>query len=203
MKRFWNTFKTLSLLPLLFLMSAKRWILGSILLSSSTLLVQRIYAKVFMSQEQALRLVFPEASRIERKTLFLTPEQKSLAQEQAQVKIESNIVTYYEGWQGNQFLGRSFFDQRLIRTFEATLMITTTPQNEIRSVEVLAFHEPMDYMPHMKWLKLFIHRTLSKTLRIRQDIPNVSGSTLTCYAVVDSVRKCLAINQLLKGDSRL
>jgi hypothetical protein len=156
-------------------------------------------ARVLLSQDAALRKAFPAAQRVERKTLFLTDAQARRIQERAQARVDSLIVTYYEGMGASESLGRAFFETRIVRTMPVTFMTVVDPGGALRFVEVLAFHEPDDYLPRPAWLALYARRRLSDGLRLRRDIPNVTGASLTCHTINDGVRVSLAIDDLLRA----
>ncbi len=149
-------------------------------------------AKFFMNQTDALAKAFPGASRVERQTAFLTADQVKAIEAASRTKVDSSIVTYYTGFQGESKLGAALFDTRVVRTMPMTYMTVIRPDGTIAFVEVLAFHEPEDYLPRFSWLNLFRNKRLSANLRLRQDIPNVTGASLTSLAISDGIRQMLA-----------
>jgi len=154
--------------------------------------------KVFLHQDQALKQAFPEATTLERKTLFLTAAQTHAIEQQARVKMDSSLVTYYVARDKDRVMGTVFFDSRIVRTFKATYMVVVRPEGTLETVEILSFQEPEDYIPRANWMALFTGRGLSEGLRLRRDIPNVTGATLTCQSIVDSVRGILSLYPLTR-----
>ena len=53
------------------------------------------HARVYKTQKQALSEAFPGS--YQRKSIFLTEEQAHAVEKQARSRLESRIVTYYEG----------------------------------------------------------------------------------------------------------
>ena len=83
------------------------------------------------------------------------------------------------------------------------VLYTITPEGKIDVIEVLAFNEPLEYMPEERWLKLFAGKQLNKDpIRLKRDIPNMTGATLTARAITDNTRKVLAMWQVLFGGQR-
>ena len=154
------------------------------------------HAKLLMTQEEALAKAFPGAVSIERKTLFLTSAQMKRIETLAGAKVESQIFTYYEGKNATGSLGKAFFDTRVVRTMPMTFMALIQPDGSLGFVEILAFHEPEDYLPRFSWLKLYKNRRLTDAFRLRRDIPNVTGASLTCQTIQDGVRTLLAVHQM-------
>ena len=80
-------------------------------------------------------------------------------------------------------------------------MIVLEPDGTTRSVRVLAFHEPLDYLPTERWYKQFEDRSLADPLRLGRDIHGIAGATLSARAVASSVRRALALFRVVvKGE---
>ncbi|MCB0331519.1 MAG: FMN-binding protein, partial [Bdellovibrionales bacterium] len=73
----------------------------------------------------------------------------------------------------------------------------------VRSTIILAFHEPLDYLPTASWLNQFTDRALSDKLKLSGDISGILGSTLSARAVTRGVRRVMAIHQVLRIDGEL
>ncbi|MGH7597822.1 MAG: FMN-binding protein [bacterium] len=153
---------------------------------------QVAFSQVFMKQEEALRRAFPQAEKIERHTLFLTDEQIAEIQKSARSKVESKIVVYYRATQGGEILGFACFETMIVRTKPATIMAVIKPDSTLQMVEILAFHEPRDYLPAPRWLTLFRNRILNEALWPKRDIHHISGATLSVQAITLAVRRLLA-----------
>jgi len=155
------------------------------------------FAEVFMNQEEALKMAFPPEANVERISAFLTEEQVSAIEKRAESKLESPLVTYYRGEIDNAPAGYAFFETDLVRTMPETYMVVLSPVGEVKFVEILAFHEPMDYLPRKKWFSFFKKKQLNDSLRVKRDIRNVTGSTLTTRAITGGVRRVLATYEIL------
>lgn len=153
-----------------------------------------------MTQAQALAEAFPGA-RVERKAWALSADQVRAVQSRARVKVESRLVTAYLAWRGATLVGTAFFDARVVRTLPATFMVVVAPDSTVARVDVLAFHEPPDYLPPARWLGLFGRRRLDDPLGPARGIPNLSGATLSTRAVTESVRLALGCFETLVAPS--
>jgi hypothetical protein len=156
---------------------------------------------VYLSKQEGLALAFPDADRIERDTFILTEEQVGAVEELAGSRPESRIVTFHRGMQGPTPLGFAFIDIHEVRTLPEALMVVLTPAGDVRSVAVLAFHEPAEYKPHDRWLRQFEGKDLSPDLYLKRDIHGITGATLTALAATRSVRRTLALWSILLGDT--
>jgi len=85
-----------------------------------------------------------------------------------------------------------FVETGIVRTMPQTLLIHVSPEAVVRSVELLAFHEPADYRPPEGWLRLFRDRPLDDELWLKHGIQNIVGATITSQTTIATVRRVLA-----------
>ena len=154
-------------------------------------------AKVFHSRSEALQMAFPDAERIEDQTYVLTDDQAARIAEIAQSPLDSKLVKIYTGYRGDQPLGYAVIDIHTVRTMPEAFMVVLTPEGSVRSVRVLAFHEPLDYLPNDRWYAQFDEKSLESPLRLGGDIHAVVGATLSARATTRGVRRALAFYRVL------
>lgn len=152
-------------------------------------------AEVFKTQQEALRQTFAGADTVVRRVLFLTDTQVDRIQKLAKARITSKMITYYAGMKTDSTLAYAFFASDIVRTKPATIMVVLKPGGQIASVEILAFHEPMDYLPTPNWFYLFKQKVLNANLWPGRDIHGITGATLSVRSITMGVRKILAIYQ--------
>jgi len=144
-----------------------------------------------MTQQEALAEAFP-GMHIERRPFLLSDAQVRSVEKTAKARLGSRLVTAYLGWRGDSLAGTAFFDTRVVRTMPAVLMVVVAPDTTVARLDVLAFHEPPDYLPGPRWLGLFGGRRLDDQLWPGRSIRNLSGATLTTRAFTVSARVALA-----------
>ncbi|MEJ5338174.1 MAG: FMN-binding protein [Aquificaceae bacterium] len=166
------------------------------------LFLNLLWAKEFRRPEQALSQIYP-GSQIEVRNITLTREQVEEVQKISGAKMESRLASWYIVRKGGQIIAYGYVDMHRVRTHPEVVLYTITPDGKLDVVEVLAFYEPLEYMPEDNWLRLFAGKQLSKDpVRLRRDIPNITGATLTARAITDNARKVLALWQVLFGVQR-
>ncbi len=154
-------------------------------------------APVYETRDQALARAFPPPATIERRTLYLTPEQRARASREARASVESALVVAYAGRSASGPLGTAYFDTHPVRTASETLLVTVLPDGSAGAVEVVAFGEPEDYLPRPAWLRLFSRKPLDEELSVGRGLAHVSGATLTTRAIAAAVRRVLAVHHVL------
>lgn len=134
---------------------------------------------------------------MEKRTAYLTEEQRAAAEAAAQAKVESRVWTYYVGFKDGRPLGYAYFDSVVVRTMPAAVMILVDPGGAIERLEVLSFEEPEDYLPRPRWLELFRGRRLEEGLKIGGVLKNVAGATLTSHSLAEAARRASALHRVL------
>lgn len=154
-------------------------------------------AKVFASQKQALAEAFPDASRIERRTLLLRAAQVAKIEALIGRKVEAKVVVIHVAYQGDEVLGYAEVAVHTVRTQPEAMLIVLSADGRVRSVRIIAFHEPLDYLPTEKWYAQFAGKGPGDGLRIGRDVHGVVGATLSAQAASDGVRRMLAYWEVL------
>ena len=154
-------------------------------------------AKVFYSQSEALALAFPDAEEVESNTFVLDDDQVERIESLAKCELGSKLVKIYTGMREGKVLGYALIDVHNVRTLPEAFMVVLNPSGEVRSLRVLAFHEPLEYKPTSRWYRQFDNRSIEAPLRVGGDIHGVVGATLSTRATTRGVRRALAYYEVL------
>lgn len=158
--------------------------------------------EVLLSEKEALARTFPGAS-VERRTLYLKPEQVAAVEKAARSKLPSPVVTVFEARRDGQPAGRAVLDTHVVRTMPETVLVAVEPDGHLRAALVLQFGEPPDYLPRERWLATLGGRPLDDELWPGRGVRRVTGATLTVQALTSAVRRGLAVESLLlRGEKR-
>jgi hypothetical protein len=88
-----------------------------------------------------------------------------------------------------------------VRTQPEAMLLVLSPEGRVRSVRIIAFHEPLDYMPTDRWYAQFVGKGSREGkgggLTLGREIHGVVGATLSAQAAVDAVRRVLAYWEVL------
>jgi Na+-translocating ferredoxin:NAD+ oxidoreductase RnfG subunit len=176
------------------------WIKNFIVFLLLTGTVTGLQAQVFKSQEVALKETFAEADTVIRETLFLDETQLQQIEAKAKMPLSSAIITYYVGYRAGKPYRYVFFEDQVVRTKKAVLLVAISASAQIEKVEVLAFYEPLDYLPISRWFNLFTGKTLADAIMPGNDIDGVTGATLSVRAFAGVARRALAVlNYILES----
>ncbi len=156
-----------------------------------------VSAKVFASQKQALAEAFPTATRIERDTTILRKTELARITAITRDDQPPRVVVLHTAWKDDELLGYAHIDVHNVRTKPEAFLVVLKPDGTVRTVRVLAFHEPLDYLPTDRWYAQFEGKTRDDRMRVGGDIHGVVGATLSARAAADGVRRMLAYWQVL------
>ena len=150
-----------------------------------------------ITREEALKAAFPGAE-IRSEVIFLTDAEKHEVQKISGAPVATVLVATYRAVKEEKEIGRAYLDTHTVRTKKESLLVILDPDGTLKRVEVVAFLEPPEYLPSERWYQQFEGKALSENLRLDRDIHAVTGATLTAKATMETVRRVMAIDALLK-----
>jgi hypothetical protein len=156
-------------------------------------------AEVFLSQREALALAFPDADRIEKKTVVLDEAQAAAVEKQSGAPLDTKLVALHQAFRGKDVLGYALIEIHTVRTLPEAFLVVLTPDGHVASLRMLAFYEPSEYKPSDRFLAQFDARGLEPELRLGGAIHGIAGASLSSRAVTTGVRRSLALYQILVG----
>jgi Na+-translocating ferredoxin:NAD+ oxidoreductase RnfG subunit len=71
----------------------------------------------------------------------------------------------------------------------------------VLGIEILVYRETHGGQVHdAAWRKMFVGKTLEHRFKLDEDIPNISGATLSSRNVMQGVKRLLALRQVALAD---
>jgi len=113
-------------------------------------------------------------------------------------KIDSKLHRIYLAKNGEKTVGYGVLMNQKVRTKTAIALYLIGLDKKIKSIEIVAFNEPMEYLPSATWLNVFDNKSSANTLKLNQDIPTTTGATLSARAITDGARAALALLEIVK-----
>ena len=152
------------------------------------------------TREVVLSEVYPGA-RWNARRLFLSEEQLAAVQAEAGSTFESPLVARYDLISDGKMVGRAYIDTHLVRSKKQSLLICFDAEGTVARVETTAFLEPPEYRPSPQWFKQFNGLDDSSRASLGNGIRPAAGATLSAIATTQAVRRVIALDQLLSGES--
>ena len=138
------------------------------------------------------------AKSIEQKTIILNEKQVQQLSKVSQQVIDTKLYRIYIAKNGSTTVGYGVLLNKKVRTKTAIALYLIDIEYKIKSIEIVAFNEPIEYLPTKTWLDGFDNKNSTNTLRLNQDIPTVSGATLSARAITDGSRLALSLINIAK-----
>lgn len=150
------------------------------------------FAAEYLTAEQARQAMFPGAA-FEAVALTLTPEQAKIVSKKSGVKLRSPTIRVWRASTGGWF----FVDEVLGKHEFITYAVGVDARGAVVGVEVLVYRESYgQQVGEAAWRAKFVGKTATSPLRLDEDIPNISGATLSSRHVMEGVKRILAIHEL-------
>ena len=129
---------------------------------------------------------------------YLTKAQLERAAATSEVKMNGALLVRHLLLGSNaKPLLFAYTDTHRVRSHAETVLVFINPDDSVKSVEVLQFDEPLEYLPKHQWFDAFTQSKLDSELILRRKIPLVTGASLSAKSVVEAVRRVLALHQVV------
>ncbi len=144
--------------------------------------------------ETILKSLYPDATKIEKRSDIITQQELARIQEKAKTRIKSRLIRYYLIHHGGK-TDVAIVSSQKVRTKKSAILYLIE-NGKIVHVEILAFGEPPEFIPSQKLLQQFHGKTVNSKLRIGEDIAAKSGATLSAKSVTNGAKIALAIYEV-------
>lgn len=164
----------------------------------SVLFSNLLFAKVNLHVENILKQNFSQEIVVKEKRLVLKKKTIKKIQKIAKARMKIRMVYLYDILQNNKVKGYGVVIKQRIRTKNATVLYMIDTNKDIKAVEILSFKEPVTYKPSIKWQKKLLDKNLDNSLKVGDDIPIITGATVSVKSITQSARIALALLKLYR-----
>lgn len=155
-------------------------------------------ASILISPMEAMAFTYGADTKIEKKNILLSKAQASVIQKEAKVKLSSKIFRVFKASKDEKIVGYGVLINKKVRSKNA-VVIYFISKDVLKGIEVIAFNEPMEYLPSKKWNSQFKDVPTTEMLRVSKEIPTITGATLSARSITDGSRVAFAFyNEMLK-----
>lgn len=151
-------------------------------------------AVVYLTEDEALRMMMPQADAFLIEEAHLSAAQLDQAQAQAGRAFRKSQFQFHVGRRGETTVGYAIILDVIGKERPITFLVGIAPNGAILGLEVLIYRESQgDAVRHRRFTGQFLKKQASDPLRLGSDIQPISGATLSSRAAVYATRKALAI----------
>jgi len=159
-------------------------------------------AVVYLSEDEALKKILPDADRFETKEIALTADQQLQAEQITGKQLHDSHVRYSIATKGDAIIGYTFPIEVIGKERPITLLIGITKEGTVIAVEVLIYRESQgSEIRYPRFMAQFKGKKKEDPLRMGSDIQSISGATLSSRGVTYGVKKALALFSVIKNKS--
>lgn len=155
------------------------------------------FGAVLITPYEALAQNFGKESSITKKSILLSKEQALKVSQKAQSKLSTKLYRAFVVTEKEKILGHAVLLNETVRTKNAAVLYLFDSSGRIKTVEIVAFNEPPEYIPSDVWMEQFREKTISDTLRVGKDIPTITGATMSARNIADGSRVALALYEII------
>lgn len=155
------------------------------------------YAQQYLTAEQAQRALFPAASSFVAAPVELSEEQRDLIEEKSGVRQRWDKQDVWRAEADGRLLGWFIVDKVVGKHEFITYAAALSPDGAVLGIEVMTYLETYgDQIREDSWRQNLVGKTAGDAFKLGQDVPNISGATLSCRNVSNGVKRLLALQEV-------
>ena len=152
------------------------------------------HAEVYLTEDEALKLMFPKSERIRKDLIRLTSEKKAQIEERIGWKFPEEFFEVYIGETGAQVDGYALIQNTIGKHKHMTYMVGIDNTGACTNVELLVFREAKGSEVRTKRFNVqYEGKTVHDPVRINKDIINISGATMSVRSISAGVKRVLVL----------
>ena len=151
-------------------------------------------AEVYLTEEEALKLMFPKSTRIKKELLRVPTEKKMTIEERIGWKFPEDSFEVYIGETGTQIDGYALIQNTIGKHKPMTYMVGVDHTGHVLNVELLVFREARGSEVRTKRFNVqYEGKTVLDPVRINKDIINISGATMSVRSMTAGIKRVLVL----------
>jgi hypothetical protein len=159
---------------------------------------------VFLSEEEAAKAVFPEATHFEKKiipsTEALREKMKALLG-RTRPSIWEDAYVIFLARRNDERLGFAVITEEIGKHRPITFVVGIKPDGKVKDVALMVYREAYGgEVRDRRFMRQYHAKDLAAPLLPYRDIVNIAGATLSVQSIGRGVRKVLALAQLVLLD---
>jgi H+/Na+-translocating ferredoxin:NAD+ oxidoreductase subunit G len=150
--------------------------------------------EVYLTEEQALKLLFPKSQQVRAEELRLIPDQKVRIQEKIGWKFPEESFRAFKAESNGKVDGYAVIQETIGKHRPITYIVGVTPDGKVSDVEILVYRESKGSEVRMKrFNSQYEGKSPLDPIRINKDIINITGATMSVRSVSAGVKRALVL----------
>ncbi|HKX27734.1 MAG TPA: FMN-binding protein, partial [Blastocatellia bacterium] len=154
--------------------------------------------RVYLSEEKALKLVFPKSQQIQREEQRLNDEQTRSVEHRLGVRLASSEQVVWRGTTDGGTDGYAMILHEIGKERLITFIVGIAPDFKVQRIALMVFRESKGWeVEDPRFTAQFRGKTSQNRLQIGSDIIGITGATLSSRAFCRGAKKALVICETL------
>lgn len=160
-------------------------------------LVSPAHAIDYLTPAQAQTLLFPAAKAFVDRSLTFSTKQREHIKELSGVGPRTGEQSVWRAERDGQLLGWFMVDEVVGKHEFITYAAALSPEGKVLGIEILSYRESHGgQIRNAAWRQRFAGKTVADVPTLDDDIPNISGATLSCHHLIDGMKRLLVVHTL-------
>jgi hypothetical protein len=152
------------------------------------------HAEVFMTEDEAVKIMFSKSERVRKAVIRLSQEKKDAIEQRIGWKFPEESFEVYIGETGDKVDGYAMVHNTIGKHKHMTYMVGVDTTGACTDVELLVFREARGSEVRRKRFNAqYEGKTVSDPIRINKDILNISGATMSVRSISAGVKRVLVL----------
>ena len=152
------------------------------------------HAEVFMTEDEAVKIMFPKSERIRKTVIRLSQEKKDAIEQRIGWKFPEESFDVHIGETGDKIDGYAMVHNTIGKHKHMTYMVGVDTKGACTDVELLVFRESRGSdVGKKRFNAQYEGKTVSDPIRINKDIINISGATMSVRSISAGVKRVLVL----------
>ena len=152
------------------------------------------HAEVYLTEEEAAKLMFPDSERIRKEVLSLTAQQKALVEKRIGWSFPDQSFDVYLGETNGTVDGYAMIQNTIGKHRPITYMVGVDQNGQVTNFEVLVYRESRGSEIRRKRFNYqYEGKTVFDPIRINKDIINITGATMSVRSASAGVKRVLVL----------
>ena len=149
---------------------------------------------VYLTEEEALKILFPKAQKIQAEELLLSPDQKLRIQDRIGWRFPEVSFRAFKAETDGKVDGYAVIQETIGKHRPITYIVGITPQGKVFDVEIMVYRESKGSEVRRKRFNAqYEGKTAQDPISINKDIINITGATMSVRSVSAGVKRALIL----------
>ena len=155
---------------------------------------EMMMAEVYLTEEDAVKLMFPKSEHIRKDLLRVPIDKKSVVETRIGWKFPEDTFDVYIGETAGRVDGYAFVQNTIGKHKPMTYMVGVDAQGVVSNVELLVFREARGSEVRTKRFNVqYEGKSVLDPVRINKDIINISGATMSVRSMTAGIKRVLVL----------